>query len=79
MRNDEHTCGASEQSVFLCSLLVVIAVLVSFSEAGWICPAGNGQFNPRFCETGRSLTRLELGVINFLFGTDKRLEDAGVV
>ena len=58
-------------------VLVVVAALLAVVSAmpGWICPQDSGPFNPGFCNTGRSLTRLEIGFINRIFGTDKTFEE----
>ena len=55
------------------ALAMLIASALSSPVPGWLCPDNTPAAYNRFCNTGRRLTEVELGVINRVFNTDKRV------
>lgn len=55
------------------ALAMLIASALASPVPGWLCPDNTPAAYDRFCNTGRSLTEVELGVINRVFNTDKRV------
>ena len=55
------------------ALAVLVAPTLASPVPGWLCPDNTPAAYDRFCNTGRHLTEVELGVINRVFNTDKRV------
>ena len=55
------------------ALAMLIASGLASPVPGWLCPDSTPAAYDRFCNTGRRLTEVELGVINRVFNTDKRV------
>merc|ERR1711902_276313 len=61
-------------SALVVALLTILSHPVQSSPVpGWLCAVGTPAAYDRFCNAGRRLTEVELGVINRVLGTDKRI------
>merc|ERR1712038_846599 len=59
--------------VFAAVVVFMVMLASSAPAPGWLCAEDTPAAYANFCQTGRRLTEVELGVINRIFNTDKRV------